>query len=214
MPTRALATSRSSRSPAPMRTTRPAGQRRVAGGVRRGTATLDGAGPLTGRTAQWRRQAGRCLRRQGRCACRARSLRRADGQLSSSRPAARPGIIPAVPARSSSARRSCSAISASSTRRCWKRSTFPARSAGFEVYVDAMPEPKKKATRTKPALELSPFQAVKRDFAFVVDKAVEAGAILKAASAPTASWSPASTSSTSSKALRSAKTRSRWRSRS
>ncbi|CAN7265298.1 phenylalanine--tRNA ligase subunit beta [Pararhizobium sp. LjRoot238] len=53
---------------------------------------------------------------------------------------------------------------------------------GFEVYVDAMPEPKKKATRTKPALELSPFQAVRRDFAFVVDKTVEAGTILKAAS--------------------------------
>ncbi len=53
---------------------------------------------------------------------------------------------------------------------------------GFEIYVDAMPEPKKKATRTKPALDLSPFQAVKRDFAFVVDKAVEAGAILRAAS--------------------------------
>jgi len=53
---------------------------------------------------------------------------------------------------------------------------------GFEVYVDAMPEPKRKATRTKPALELSQFQAVKRDFAFVVDKTVEAGAIIKAAS--------------------------------
>jgi len=52
---------------------------------------------------------------------------------------------------------------------------------GFEVYVDAMAEPKKKATRTKPALDLSPFQAVKRDFAFVVDKTVEAGAIIKAA---------------------------------
>ncbi|MBP1851246.1 phenylalanine--tRNA ligase subunit beta [Rhizobium halophytocola] len=52
---------------------------------------------------------------------------------------------------------------------------------GFEVYVDAMPEPKKKATRTKPALDLSPFQAVKRDFAFVVDSAVEAGQIIKAA---------------------------------
>ncbi len=45
-----------------------------------------------------------------------------------------------------------------------------------------MPEPKRKATRTKPALELSPFQAVKRDFAFVVDKSVEAGAVLRAAS--------------------------------
>ncbi|HUH49229.1 MAG TPA: phenylalanine--tRNA ligase subunit beta, partial [Mycoplana sp.] len=52
---------------------------------------------------------------------------------------------------------------------------------GFEVFVDAVPEPKKKATRTKPALELSPFQAVKRDFAFVVDKAVEAGAVQRAA---------------------------------
>ncbi len=38
------ATSRSSKSPAPMRTTAPEGQRRVAGGVRRGTASLDGAG--------------------------------------------------------------------------------------------------------------------------------------------------------------------------
>ncbi|MEB3043168.1 phenylalanine--tRNA ligase subunit beta [Rhizobium mulingense] len=52
---------------------------------------------------------------------------------------------------------------------------------GFEVYLDAMAEPKKKVTRTKPALELSPFQAVKRDFAFVVDKTVESGAIIKAA---------------------------------
>ncbi|MGE6739738.1 phenylalanine--tRNA ligase subunit beta [Allorhizobium pseudoryzae] len=52
---------------------------------------------------------------------------------------------------------------------------------GFEVYLDAMPEPKKKATRTKPALELSPFQMVKRDFAFVVEKAVDAGSIIKAA---------------------------------
>ncbi|WP_377277161.1 phenylalanine--tRNA ligase subunit beta [Rhizobium sp. R86522] len=52
---------------------------------------------------------------------------------------------------------------------------------GFEIYVDALPEPKKKATRTKPALELSAFQMVKRDFAFVVEKAVEAGAIIKAA---------------------------------
>ncbi|CAN6475332.1 unnamed protein product [Victoria cruziana] len=53
---------------------------------------------------------------------------------------------------------------------------------GFEVYIDAIPEPKKKATKTKPVLELSPFQAVRRDFAFVVDKAVEAGAIIRAAS--------------------------------
>ncbi|MVA36949.1 phenylalanine--tRNA ligase subunit beta [Agrobacterium vitis] len=53
---------------------------------------------------------------------------------------------------------------------------------GFEVYLDAMQEPKKKATRTKPALDLSPLQMVKRDFAFVVERSVEAGAIIKAAS--------------------------------
>jgi phenylalanyl-tRNA synthetase beta chain len=52
---------------------------------------------------------------------------------------------------------------------------------GFEVYIDAIPEPKQKATRTKPALHLSDFQAVRRDFAFIVDKSVEAGAIIRAA---------------------------------
>ncbi|MRG54673.1 phenylalanine--tRNA ligase subunit beta [Phyllobacterium sp. SYP-B3895] len=52
---------------------------------------------------------------------------------------------------------------------------------GFEVFIDAIPEPKQKATRTKPALNLSDFQALRRDFAFIVDKGVEAGAIVKAA---------------------------------
>ena len=54
---------------------------------------------------------------------------------------------------------------------------------GFEVYLDAIPEAKAKPTRTKPKLELSPFQAVRRDFAFVVDKTVEAAAVSKAAGA-------------------------------
>jgi len=53
--------------------------------------------------------------------------------------------------------------------------------AGFEVFVDAVPEPKAKPTRTKPKLELSAFQRVTRDFAFVVDRTVEAGALTKAA---------------------------------
>ncbi|CCV09947.1 phenylalanine--tRNA ligase subunit beta [Mesorhizobium sp. STM 4661] len=52
---------------------------------------------------------------------------------------------------------------------------------GFEVFVDAVPEPKAKPTKTKPKLELSAFQAVKRDFAFVVDRAVEAGTLVRAA---------------------------------
>lgn len=52
---------------------------------------------------------------------------------------------------------------------------------GFEVFIDAIPEPRQKATRTKPVLNLSPFQAVRRDFAFVVDKGVAANDIVKSA---------------------------------
>jgi phenylalanyl-tRNA synthetase beta chain len=53
----------------------------------------------------------------------------------------------------------------------------------FEVVLERIPEPKTKPTRTKPPLELSPFQPVKRDFAFVVDRTVKAGDILRAAKA-------------------------------
>jgi phenylalanyl-tRNA synthetase beta chain len=51
----------------------------------------------------------------------------------------------------------------------------------FEVILDRIPEPKPKPTRAKPALELSPFQPVTRDFAFVVDAKVKAGDIVRAA---------------------------------
>ncbi|MCW5720925.1 MAG: phenylalanine--tRNA ligase subunit beta [Devosia sp.] len=51
----------------------------------------------------------------------------------------------------------------------------------FEIDLDALPEARKKATRTKPALALSQFQPVSRDFAFVMDRGVTAAAILKAA---------------------------------
>ncbi len=52
---------------------------------------------------------------------------------------------------------------------------------GFEVILEAIPEPKAKPTRAKPLLELSPFQPVTRDFAFVVDTAVKAGDLVRAA---------------------------------
>ncbi|RCS22300.1 phenylalanine--tRNA ligase subunit beta [Phyllobacterium salinisoli] len=52
---------------------------------------------------------------------------------------------------------------------------------GFEIFVDAIPEPKQKATRTKPPLSLSAFQTVRRDFAFVVEKSVEAATVIRAA---------------------------------
>jgi phenylalanyl-tRNA synthetase beta chain len=50
----------------------------------------------------------------------------------------------------------------------------------FEVILENIPEPKAKATRAKPALELSPFQPVERDFAFVVDRSIRAGDIVRA----------------------------------
>jgi phenylalanyl-tRNA synthetase beta chain len=51
----------------------------------------------------------------------------------------------------------------------------------FEVILDRVPEPKPKATRTRPVLELSAFQPVERDFAFVVDRSVRAADIVRAA---------------------------------
>ena len=51
----------------------------------------------------------------------------------------------------------------------------------FEVILERIPEAKAKATRAKPLLELSAFQPVERDFAFVVPRTVKAGDIVRAA---------------------------------
>src|SRR4029450_549265 len=51
----------------------------------------------------------------------------------------------------------------------------------FEVILEKIPEPKQRSTRAKAPLELSPFQPVERDFAFVVDSAVKAGGMVRAA---------------------------------
>lgn len=53
--------------------------------------------------------------------------------------------------------------------------------AAFEIDLEAIPEPRRKPTRSKPALTLSDLMPVSRDFAFVVDRDVTAAAILKAA---------------------------------
>jgi phenylalanyl-tRNA synthetase beta chain len=55
--------------------------------------------------------------------------------------------------------------------------------AGFELILDALPLPKAKPTKTKAVLALSDLQPVKRDFAFLVDRGIEAAAIVKAARA-------------------------------
>ena len=51
----------------------------------------------------------------------------------------------------------------------------------FEVILERIPEPKARPTRAKPLLELSQFQPVERDFAFVVGSTVKAADIVRAA---------------------------------
>lgn len=53
---------------------------------------------------------------------------------------------------------------------------------GFEIFLDAIPEPRRKSSRSKGALSVSSLQPVKRDFAFILDRSVEAARVLRAAS--------------------------------
>lgn len=53
--------------------------------------------------------------------------------------------------------------------------------AAFEIFLDALPPEKKKSGRTRPALAVTDLMPVTRDFAFVVDKDIEAADLLKAA---------------------------------
>ena len=55
---------------------------------------------------------------------------------------------------------------------------LPGPAVAFEVFLDAIPEPKR---RKKGAPDLPAFQPVKRDFAFLVDEGVAAEALLRAA---------------------------------
>ena len=51
----------------------------------------------------------------------------------------------------------------------------------FEIWLEAIPEPKRKGAKTRSALPLSPFMPLTRDFAFVVDRKVAAGDLVRAA---------------------------------
>ena len=53
--------------------------------------------------------------------------------------------------------------------------------AAFEVFLDAPPLPKAKASKARPKLVLSQFQPLERDFAFLVDAGVEADKLVRAA---------------------------------
>ncbi|WP_064711807.1 phenylalanine--tRNA ligase subunit beta [Rhizobium bangladeshense] len=159
---------------------RPEGQRRVAGGIRRGTASLAGAGRMWSNVAKG---GGKPVdvfdaKADALAVIEACGLPMGNIQIEQGGPEwyhpGRSGTIKMGPKI---------VLGYFGEFHPLTLETLDVSGAlcGFEVYLDAMAEPKKKATRTKPALDLSPFQAVKRDFAFVVDRTVEAGAIVKAA---------------------------------
>ncbi|TCL72057.1 phenylalanine--tRNA ligase subunit beta [Rhizobium sp. BK251] len=160
---------------------RPEGQRRVAGGVRRGTESLAGAGRM------WlnaQKGGGKPVdvfdaKADALAVIEACGLPTGNIQIEQGGPAwyhpGRSGTIKMGP-------KVVLGYFGEFHPKTLEALDVAGALCGFEIYLDVMPEPKKKATRTKPPLELSPFQAVKRDFAFVVDRNVEAGAIVKAAS--------------------------------
>ncbi|MDK4740889.1 phenylalanine--tRNA ligase subunit beta [Rhizobium sp. CB3060] len=159
---------------------RPEGQRRVAGGIRRGTATLTGAGRMWSNAAKG---GGKPVdvfdaKADALAVIEACGLPMGNIQIEQGGPAwyhpGRSGTIKMGP-------KVVLGYFGEFHPKTLEALDVTGALAGFEVYIDAMPEPKKKTTRTKPALELSPFQAVKRDYAFVVDKTVEAGAVIRAA---------------------------------
>lgn len=154
----------------------PTAQRRVAAGVRRGTARLEGAG------RSWAGNAvavgvfdakADALAALEACGAPVDKLQIEAGAPSWYHPG-RSGVIKLGP-------KTVLGTFGEFHPRTLEALDVSGPVCGFEVFVDAIPEPKAKPTRTKPKLELSAFQAVKRDFAFVVDKAVEAGTLMRAA---------------------------------
>jgi phenylalanyl-tRNA synthetase beta chain len=159
---------------------RPEGQRRVAGGIRRGTASLGGAGRMWSAAARGGNRPVDVYdaKADALAVLEACGLPMSNIQIEQGAPAwyhpGRSGTIKMGP-------KAVLGFFGEFHPKTLEALDVSGALCGFEVYLDAMPEPKRKATRTKPALELSPFQAVRRDYAFVVDRNVEAGALIRAA---------------------------------
>lgn len=156
------------------------GQRRVAGGIRRGTATLNGTGRLWSNAAKG---GGKPVdvyeaKADALAVLEAMGFPVANLQIEQGGPAwyhpGRSGTIKMGP-------KLVIGHFGEFHPKVLEALDVTGALCGFEITIDKLPEPKKRATRTKPVLELSPFQAVRRDFAFIVDRTVEAGAIVKAA---------------------------------
>ena len=65
--------------------------------------------------------------------------------------------------------------------RVLRRLGVEGRIAGFEVFLDSVPLPRAKPGKARPPFRPSPFQAVERDFAFILDQAVAAEKVVRAA---------------------------------
>ncbi|MEX6507051.1 phenylalanine--tRNA ligase subunit beta [Jiella sp. M17.18] len=154
----------------------PEGQRRVAGGVRRGTANLEGAGRFWG-------EAGGSVGVFDAKADAVAALEAAGAPVDRLMIEA-PASDWYHPGRSGRIKLGPKVVLAEFGEfhpKALRALDASGPLCGFEVFLDAIPEPKQKATRTKPVLTLSPFQPVRRDFAFVVDEGVEALKIVRAA---------------------------------
>ncbi len=51
-----------------------------------------------------------------------------------------------------------------------------------EVFLSSLPEPKKKASRARAALDVTDLQSITKDFAFILDRDIAAGEVIRAAS--------------------------------
>ncbi|WP_176085069.1 phenylalanine--tRNA ligase subunit beta [Martelella sp. HB161492] len=159
----------------------PEGQRRVAGGIRRGTASLAGAGRMWSNAQTG---AGRAVgvfdaKADALAVLEACGLPMGNVQIVAG------GPDWYHPGRSATIKMGPKIVLGHFGEfhpNVLEALDVTGKLCGFEIFIDAMPDPKKKATRTKPALTLSAFQAVARDFAFVVDHGVEAAAIERAVS--------------------------------
>ncbi|MBB3949144.1 phenylalanine--tRNA ligase subunit beta [Aureimonas jatrophae] len=158
------------------RSDKPEGQRRVAGGVRRGTAKLTGGG------RDWSGAAPNV----GVFDAKADALAALEAagvpveRLQFETPASawyHPGRSARVKLGPKTVLAEFGELHPSVLKRLGTTGTF----AAFEVFLDEAPEAKRKATRTKPVLQLSPFQPVRRDFAFAVPRDVEALRVVRAA---------------------------------
>ena len=151
----------------------PAGQTMRASGVRRGLAGDAGVG------RHWSGRARRCLRRQGRRLRASRGARHSAGRRAD-RPG-RPALVPSRPLGEAAVRPEdrWSAAFGELHPRTLELLDVKGPVVGFEITLDLLPAPKSRATRAKPKLALSELQPVRRDFAFVVEKSVAAGDIVK-----------------------------------